>query len=335
VLVAVVLLAVVAARQRLSIGCATLTAICLLAAALSGGPGIFYVPPLAAWLAYTGIRRWREGQTRSRRAGAAMMVLAAVACLPLVAYVAERSAALRFPAPVQATSEGPLAGTLAFLSLGPGKIGKELWPVSGLMMIGLLGLAVCVLYRRWRSEPAERLTALGLGLFLCGAVLLAVGTGAARGHMAPRACLQYRYMLLAAPMVLGLYWVGVRYGPAVRSRRLRVGLAAAMLVLAAWYNARGWNMAVGMREPVVELEEAVAAGMTPREAAARFAEVLQDPVDSLCIHLEMLRRARLGPYRDGRSADQEAELPNPLASVQSQLPSPACGRGAGGEGALP
>jgi len=316
VLVAVVLLALAAARERLSVGSATLVAICLLGAALSGGPGIFYVPPLAAWLAYAGIRRWREGQPRSRCAGAAIMVLGTVACLPLVAYVAERSEALRFPAPLQATSEGPLAGTLAFLSLGPGKIGKELWPASGLMVVGLLALAARVLCRRWRGDPQERLAAAGLGLFLFGAVLLAIGTGAARGHMAPRACLQYRYMLLAAPLVLGLYWVGVRYGPAIRSRQLRISLAAAMLVLAAWYDARGWNMAVGMRVPVVGLEEAVAAGMTPREAAVRFADALQDPVDSLCAHLEMLRQARLGPYRNRRAGGRESFS----MSAQSALP---------------
>jgi len=335
VLVGILLVVLVSGRERLSIDAATLAAICLLAAGLSGGPGIFYVPPLAVWLAYAGLGRWRDGRPGSRRAGAAVIFLAAIVCLPLVACLVERSDALRFPAPLQATSEGPLTGTLAFLSLGPGKIGKELWPVSGLAVIGLLGWAACVLCLRWRSEPSERLPASGLGLFLCGAALLAVGTGVARGHMAPRACLQYRYMLLATPLVLGLYWVGVRYGPAIRSRQLRIGLAAAMLALAAWYDARGWNMAVGMRGPVVELEEAVAAGMTPREAAVRFADVLQDPVDSLTAHLELLRQARLGPYRDGRSAGRAVERPNPLAAIHQQLPSPARGRGAGGEGTPP
>jgi hypothetical protein len=320
VIVAAVLLVIVAARERLTIGVASLTAICLVAAALSGGPGIFYVPPLAAWLAYAGIRRWREGQPQSRRAGAIIVFLAVVVCLPLLVYAVERASALRFPAPVQATSEGPLGGTLAFLSLGPGKIGKELWPVSGLIIIGLAGLAACVLYRRWRSQLKERLRAAGLGLFLCGALLLAIGTGVARGHMAPRACLQYRYMLLAAPLILGLYWVGVRYGPAIRSRQLRIGLAAAMLVLAAWYNARGWNMAVGMRGSVAELEDAVAAGMTPREAAVRFADALQDPVDSLCAHLEMLQQARLGPYRFAHPSGRLASRPRPSTAFQSQLP---------------
>jgi hypothetical protein len=332
VLAGIVLLVVATSGPRLSFIAALLLAGCLLAAGLSGGPGVFYVPPLAAWLGYAGLRRWRDsvaesavegprgvGQAErspttrvretvgprsacpllfaSRRAGAAMVFVAVLACLPLAAYAVARSEALRFPSAVQPTSQGPLAGTLAFLGLGVGKIGKELWPVSGLIVIGLMAMGTCVLYRRWQSEPRERLAASGLSFFLCGATLLAIGTGVARGHMAPNACLQYRYMILAAPLVLCLYWVGVRYGPPISNRQLRTVLTAGMLVLAVWYNVRGWNLAAGMREPVVALEKAVAAGMTPREAAIQFAEALQDPVDSLRVHLEMLQDARLGPYR--------------------------------------
>ncbi len=314
-LVGIVLLVLATSGQRLSIGTAVLVAVCLLGAGFSGGPGVFYVPPLATWLAYAGIRRLcdskvagtlrvpsaqngtRSVPATSRRAGAAIISLAVLACLPLAVYVIDRSEALRFPPPLQPTSEGPLAGTLAFLGLGVGKIGKELWPLSGLVVVGLLAIGTRALYRRWRSEPRERLPALGLWLFLCGGTLLAIGTGVARGHMAPHACLQYRYMILAAPLVVCLYWIGLRYGPAIHSRQLRIGLTTGMLVLAGWYNARGWNLAVGMREPVVELEKAVAAGLPPRETAVRFAETLQDPVDSLHAHLRMLQQAGLGPYR--------------------------------------
>jgi len=351
VLVAMVLLVIASSGQRLSLGLGILTAACLLAAALSGGPGVFYVPPLACWLAYAGVvsagaSSAKMGGTAGlpssvesgdaaadgtaglssrgeggaaalgrpdlARPGAAvphgsggrwqaslMILLAVLSCLPLVAYLTDLRATLEFPAPLQATSQGPIAGTLAFLSLGVGKVGKELWPVSGIAVLGLLAGAGCVLCRRWRLDPGERVTTAGLAMFLCGGLLLAIGIGVARGHMAPRACLQYRYMLLGAPLVLGLYFVGVRYGPAIRSRQVRLGAAAAMVALGIWYNARGWNMARGMCGPVVEMERAVAAGLSPREVAVRFADALQDPADSLTIHLEMLRKARLGPYRTG------------------------------------
>jgi hypothetical protein len=314
VLAGIVLLVAATSGPRLSLGAAALVAGCLLAAGLSGGPGVFYVPPLAAWLGYAGLVRWRDFPAdvphlaaqaernctllcANRRAGVAMVFMGAAACLPLAAYAIARSESLRFPSALAPTSQGPLAGTLAFFGLGVGKIGKELWPVSGLVVVGLMAMGTCALYRRWRSQPRERLAASGLSLFLCGAALLAIGTGVARGHMAPNACLQYRYMILAAPLMLCLYWIGVRYGSPITDRRLRVGLTVGMLVLAGWYNARGWNLAMGMREPVVELEKAVAAGMAPRDAAIHFAGVLQDPVDSLRAHLEMLHSAGLGPYR--------------------------------------
>lgn len=235
-----------------------------------------------------------------------MIVFAVLACLPLAVYPFARSEALRFPSPLQPTSQGPLAGTLAFLGLGMGKMGKELWPVSGLAVVGLLAIATHVLYRLWRSDPRERLPSSGLWLFLCGGMLLAIGTAVARGHMAPHACLQYRYMILAAPLVLCLYWIGVRYGRPIGNRQLRIALVVGLLTLAGWYNARGWSLAVGMREPVVAFEDAIAAGMPPREAAVRFAEVLQDPVDSLHAHIEMLQNAGIGPYRDTSPARHAA-----------------------------
>jgi hypothetical protein len=61
-----------------------------------------------------------------------------------------------------------------------------------------------------------------------------------------------------------------------------------------------------MHGPVAELEEAVAAGLPPREVASRFAGVLQDSADSLVVHLEMLSEAGLGPYRGTRPAERVA-----------------------------
>jgi hypothetical protein len=116
-------------------------------------------------------------------------------------------------------------------------------------------------------------------------------------------------MILAAPLILCLYWIGIRYGLAIGNWQFRVALVVGVLALAGWYNARGWRLAIGMREPVVALEDAVAAGVAPREAAVRFAEVLQDPVDSLHAHLEMLRHAGIGPYRDTPVAERAANRP--------------------------
>ena len=115
VLAGIALLVVATSGPRLSLSAALLVAGCLLAAGLSGGPGVFYVPPLAAWLGYAGLRCWRESTVADTlrvplpadgtrrvpatfwRAGVAMVFMAVLTCLPLAAYAVARSEALRFP----------------------------------------------------------------------------------------------------------------------------------------------------------------------------------------------------------------------------------------------
>ena len=68
---------------QLSVARAAMTSVCTIAAALCGGPGIFYLWVMAAWLVYAATRRWRD----NRHAAIMILILAALCLLPLGLWV--------------------------------------------------------------------------------------------------------------------------------------------------------------------------------------------------------------------------------------------------------
>lgn len=289
---------VLTASRQLTLPRAALVAACTLFLGLSGGPGVFYVPAIAAWLALAGVRRWLAEPAGKRASAVAILTLALLSLAPAGLYLANLSAALTFPSMPNVAGGGPVLGALQFLAMSLGKFGKELWPVSG---IGLLLLTACLgwlLQRAWRNRPDQRLRIAGLGLLLAGTLCLAGGVGIGRGNMAPGACLMLRYMILGAPFLLVAYMIGALYGPAIANVHLRRAAVIALLALACWYNAHGlrhlepqWAIAARLREDAAE-------GLSARAIAMRQSAALQYPAEALARDLELLRRAGLGPYRN-------------------------------------
>ena len=274
-------------RPHLSVAGAILACVCTIAAALCGGPGIFYLLAMAAWLAYAGLRRWRDN-----RAAAVMILILAVLCLlPLWLWV---PTLLEVKGAAPASGQGAaLLGTLQLLSMSLGKFGGETYPFSGLAVVLLVALAGAALCRAWRREPQQRLRAAGLGLFLCGALSMALGIGLTRNN-----CLQNRYILLGSPLILCMYLIGVCYGPAIRLRSVHCAFAAALICLAVLYDVKGLNLTHDMEGNVRRLEESVREGLPVEAVAVRHYEDMQDPpAAALAKDLELMRVAGLGPYR--------------------------------------
>ncbi len=222
-------------RPQLSVGRAGLACACTIAAALCGGPGIFYLLGMAVWLAYAGIRRWHD----HRPAAITILILAALTLLPLGLWVATLPEVKGAAATSGHGLRLALLGTLQCLSMSLGKFGGETYPFSGLAVVVLVAMAGAVLCRVWRREPPQRLRAAGLGLFLCGALSMALGIGLTRGSIG---CLQNRYILLGSPLILCLYLIGAYYGPAIRRRGMRWACAAALVGLAIAYDVKGLRL---------------------------------------------------------------------------------------------
>jgi hypothetical protein len=289
VLACILLLVVSLNRVQISVARATLTTVCTMAAALCGGPGIFYLLPMAAWLAYAGIRRWRD----NRLAAVTILVLAVLSLLPLWLWV---PSLLEVKDAATTSGHGlsfALLRSLQFLSMSLGKFGGETFPFSGLAVMVLVALAGWALCRTWQREPQQRLRAAGLGLFLFSALAMALGIGLARTD-----CLQTRYILLGSPLILCMYLIGAFYGPGIRLRGGRWACAAALLCLAVMYDVKGLHLTYDMEGNVQRLEDSVREGLPIAAIAARHHDDMQVfREEVLARDLEMMRVARVGPYR--------------------------------------
>ena len=291
VLACILLLLISRNRPQASVAGAGAASLCAMAAALCGGPGVFYLPAAWLWLVYAGVRRWRDG----RGAAIAILSLAAFTLLPLALWLPTLSVVASGAETTRPGVGVMLRGTLEFLSMSPGKFGGELYPASGLVVVAILAIAARVLYVVWRRQPQERLRAAGFGLFLCGAVSMALGIGITRGAIG---CLWPRYIILGSPLILCLYLIGVSYGPEIRRSGIRWACAVALIVIACLYNVKGLRHTIDLQWNVQRMEDAVAEGLPIEAVAARNCEDMQDPPkEALAGHLEMLRAAGLGPYR--------------------------------------
>jgi hypothetical protein len=303
VLGGVVLSIIVASRGSISLGTALATTALLAAMAACGGPGVCYVPAIALWIGYGAWLRWHDGRAHARRDAAILLALAVAAIALALAHGAGRPPVDEFATtPAQAE---PLVGAIQFLSISVGRFGRTLWPVSGVIILALVFTALGRLAGvAWRM-PQERARAAGLALFLAAIATTALATGLARSQLGPKYCMNERYMTLAAPLVIGLYFVGVCYGPAVHGRWLRLGLAVAIVAVALGYNLNGLHHAREYRAKIDRLEGLVQDGFSPRAVAGRCHVDMQIAESPLQSRLELLRAARLGPYRRGLPAPVE------------------------------
>ncbi len=269
-----------------------------------GGPGVCFLPAIALWLAYAGVVILRSDGPRNYLCGGTLLAAAAGGLLLVALYFSGNRPTEGLPeAPIVGLSATRLfatvrGGMLQVLSISAGRLGRDLWPISGFVVAAVGIVAFLLLANAWRREPNERLRAAGLACSILALATMALGVGWSRGLLDPTYCLTPRYSLLACPLVVAVYGVFLLYGRQPRWRFSDASVAGIVIAIGCAYVSTGVHQSQEIRARVARMELLVADGISPEGIATRSAYDMQDEESSLARHLRQMRAAGIGPYRN-------------------------------------
>lgn len=217
------LLAVVGSRSGLS-GCrAVLFSIGLLLLPLLGAQGVVFVPFLAVWLFWAGVRNCKHG---SKIPGLAMVLCAGLAmglaglyCLALTkpAYHPDCPGSREFA-----------RACLEFLVAGWGTMCHRFKRLEAcLTLLGYVVFGAALIRAWWLRSERDRV--FGLAVFLSAALALTAAIAWGRSGFGPGSCCACRYCLLSMPGLLAGYLISDLY----LSFTLRATAKMALFLLAA------------------------------------------------------------------------------------------------------
>ncbi len=301
----VILLLMISRRHALGLGATLGVGAMLLLLPLTGANGVALVPALALWLGYTGIVQWRSGEPAGKAIGLAAVALAVAGFLLVGFYfLGFDKARLRpgvevFPGYLAA---GMTTVQVLCMSFGPGV--RTIWPVSGVLVVGVLLLGTGLLVRTWWRQPQEHFRAVGLFFFLGAIVSLGLGVGWGRsvanwynpqpgggGFSEP-------YAVFMAPLVSGLFLAGVLSGSRLGSW-LQWALALVLVVMFPLNQRNGVDTADYFHSMMDPFLEDLTGGTPPYLLADRHAPYLLPyrPKADFVNYLQRLQHAGAGPYR--------------------------------------
>lgn len=279
------------AGRKLSAKRTLCVALLLFLLPLVGGAGFLVSAAVTPWLAWVTWSRFRSERGNRRVAWIAVVGLVAVVGV-LVAYAIGMVGELT----EERAGPGLVPLTLGFLSISAGPVGRALpelgYVVSGLVGATLVGLAVTAF-----ADRGRRLAALGLAFVILGLVGVGIGIALGRAAGTKDVASMPRYVALAAPILCAVHlaFAGrlVRLGSRTVPWLLFLGLALALPKNVLLGARRAADVSSRMRAFELDVWE----GLSPRDLARRHVgSVTQTPVDLETL-IEMLREARLGPYR--------------------------------------
>ncbi|MFH0964093.1 MAG: hypothetical protein V2A58_08770 [Planctomycetota bacterium] len=280
-------------RREVTCGRAFLIWAMLVALGLSGGNGVVLVPPLGLWLVYLGARRLRSNAPGRLSRGIFLASLGMTVILLAGFYLVGLNAGAERP---EAAAGETLLGALAFLGSSLGSIG--MLTSTGAVLIGaaVALVAAAVLLTSWIADPDSREVSSGLIMCLASVLLLALAIGWARTGFGKDYIIDARrFATLSAPLLCLGYMTLVRFARRPSGRFLEMVLFTLLCATYA-YNVRdGLDHGGLLRDIRTAALRDARAGMSSQDLAQRH-YILQDK-KLLAEGIEMLRRARYGPFR--------------------------------------
>lgn len=309
---------------------------CLLAAALSGPYGQAFLPPFGCWLLYAAFTLRRSGPGSS---GPVLLMLALagllVVTIPLLRLGHAISSVETFPGSIPReyfTLPARLAVAVEFLANGFGPAAKQLWPVSGLLVVGACLASVWQLTVVLRRRPADRLRAAGMLAVLAGVASVALVIGWTRSFLGPQAGFENRYITLLIPLVC-LFYLQCQVFASDRGRQIQNALFALMCVLAVFDGFKGLRTAADRQTQFEVLRGDARAGIPVADLALRYTEenfILVRP-EEFAGWLEILRERGWYPFDPAATPRDPALAICPMVAVASAYEAPGRVRIAVGE----
>ncbi len=277
---------------------------CLVLLPLCGAQGLVLVPALLVWLLYAAFCSLRSAEPPAKRAGYVMLASVALAAAVGVLYFVglDVTRGMR----LHPTLREFLRTSLEFLSVSFGPAAKLTWRWSGYVTAFLYVFLGLFLVRVALARREERLRATGFLAVLISLGLLAASIGWGRAINGPQVGFANRYVAISLPFVCLVYLVFVHYRHSRLLRYVPLVLFAVALVSFPYNcNYDRWTFYRWRRWESDRFRHDVLAGMSSADLAHKYWEAFYRDQDEalLAEQIEVLRKARLGPFR-GKSKQQ-------------------------------
>lgn len=293
VLEGVLLLMILRCGDEITLKLFGLVAFCLVLLGLCGTYAVVYLPPMVCWLCYASVRKWRSGGPHARRDAPLMFVLAAAPAALAAMYFQGIYARAYTPGFYASLRTG-----IQFISFGIGPGAKEIWPISGLLVLIVCTTIVWKCLMVFRNHPAHRIRAAGFLMYLAGIIALATAIGLGRAFIGPIAGFEPRYMTLAVPLMLLLFLLCETYGNAALKRHLPRTLFIMMALLFFVNAQKGISHSTNLWRHLAGFERDMRDGIPADALGLRYADQWGHVTSEIfSTRLAWLRNARLGPYR--------------------------------------
>jgi hypothetical protein len=291
---------------------------CIMLLPLCGANGLGMVPPLALWLGYVAVVRWRSPAKGGRRDAIILFAFAAAALLLCGLYFMGYN-----QVPYHPSTHHPraiLRTALQFLtmSLGPGVVGLSFeervpmlfWKLACAAVAALLLLTWWMLALNWYKRPNQRLRAAGLFLFIGAMVSLAFGLGMGRNGF------EIRYVTLSVPLLCAFYLAWTIYGPPRLRTMIGTLLFTTVIVLLVPNTRWGWRYASDLKSHLAAFEGDVMSGTPPYQLIQRHATYLHPHHLIIMDYMPMLREAGSGVFKRLRDDPPFRDVSLPLTAVE-------------------
>ena len=130
-----VLMIVLRCKGQITLRSAILLTLCLLLLGLCGSYGLVFLPPMACWLLYASACKWKNGVRLAKKEALLIFACAIMPAALVGLYLYGLGARPDYMGLYASLRTG-----IEFLSFGIGPAAKEIWPVSGLLIILVCGL---------------------------------------------------------------------------------------------------------------------------------------------------------------------------------------------------